>query len=244
MPPALRLRSGGQGMRECWPRTGGRAGSTRTRGLTHAPVAAAGSGSPRSAGLRAIPWAPFSGNPWPRVPQAGADRAGKLAGRAGLTGQYYTAGHKPDDLKRARATGISPSLKQPGGPAGPARHDAGRPAACDLQPWRRGTRKLSAWQPCATWPSAPSAWPGAPTSPKPPNGPAGPSTGHSPSSSSPNDLETAVPDALGAKEVQAAAALQESPQMVARADRAAATHVHPLGLDERILTRSGMRRAE
>jgi hypothetical protein len=123
----------------------------------------------------------------------------------------------------------------------------GRP----LDPCIRKTNRKSepdpgqgSWQPCATSPSAPCAWPGAPTSPKPPNGPAGPSTGHSPSSSSPNDLETAVPDALGAKEVQAAAALQESPQMVARADRAAATHVHPLGLDERILTRSGMRRAE
>jgi hypothetical protein len=45
----------------------------------------------------------------------------------------------------------------------------------------------------ATWPSAPCAWPGAPTSPKPPGGPAGPWTGHSPSSASPNDLETAVP---------------------------------------------------
>jgi predicted transposase YbfD/YdcC len=48
------------------------------------------------------------------------------------------------------------------------------------------------WRPCATWPSVPCAWPGAPTSPKPPDGPAGQWTGHSPSSASPNDLETAV----------------------------------------------------
>src|SRR5258708_36963667 len=48
------------------------------------------------------------------------------------------------------------------------------------------------WQPCETWPSAPCAWPDAPTSPKPPDGPAGQWTGHSPSSPSPNDLETAV----------------------------------------------------
>jgi len=56
--------------------------------------------------------------------------------------------------------------------------------------------------------------------------------------------EDYLPDALGAPEVQAAAAIQESPEMVARADRTAAAHVRPLGLDERILTRSGMRRAE
>src|SRR5258708_20432608 len=54
------------------------------------------------------------------------------------------------------------------------------------------------WQPCATWPSAPCACPDAPTSPKPPGGPAGQWTGHSPSSPSPNDLETAVADDLTA----------------------------------------------
>src|SRR5258707_4865453 len=46
------------------------------------------------------------------------------------------------------------------------------------------------WQPCETWPSAPCAWPDAPTSPKPPDEPAGQWTGQSPSSASPNDLET------------------------------------------------------
>jgi RNA-directed DNA polymerase len=53
-----------------------------------------------------------------------------------------------------------------------------------------------------------------------------------------------LPDALGAAEVQAAAAIQESQGMVAQADREAATHVRPLGLDARILTRLWMRRAE
>ena len=48
------------------------------------------------------------------------------------------------------------------------------------------------WHPCATWPSAPCAWPGAPTLPKQPDGPAGPWTGHSPSSTSPNDRGTTV----------------------------------------------------
>jgi DDE family transposase len=51
----------------------------------------------------------------------------------------------------------------------------------------RGSRQL-----CATWLSAPCACMAAPISPKPPDGPAGPWTGHSPSSASLHDLETAV----------------------------------------------------
>jgi len=47
-----------------------------------------------------------------------------------------------------------------------------------------------------TWPSAPCACSDAPTSPKPPDGPAGPWTGHSPSSASLHDLETAVSEAV------------------------------------------------
>ena len=48
------------------------------------------------------------------------------------------------------------------------------------------------WLLCVIWRSAPCAFPGAPMSPKPPAGPVGPWTGHSPSSASHHDLETAV----------------------------------------------------
>ena len=54
---------------------------------------------------------------------------------------------------------------------------------------RSGPRIMAAY---ATWPSVPCAYPDAPMSPKPPDGPAGQWTGHSPSSASLHDLETAV----------------------------------------------------
>jgi hypothetical protein len=53
-----------------------------------------------------------------------------------------------------------------------------------------------------------------------------------------------LPGALGAADLQTAAAIQASPQMVDRADRKAAAHVRPLGLDARTPTRLWMRRAE
>jgi predicted transposase YbfD/YdcC len=57
---------------------------------------------------------------------------------------------------------------------------------------------LGSWQRYATWRSAPCACPDAQTLPKPPDGPAGQWTGHSPSSASLYDLETAVTPRLTA----------------------------------------------
>ena len=53
-----------------------------------------------------------------------------------------------------------------------------------------------------------------------------------------------LPGALGTAEVQAATAIQEGPEMVEGPDRKAATPVRPLGLDDRVLIRLWMRRAE
>ena len=52
-----------------------------------------------------------------------------------------------------------------------------------------------------------------------------------------------LPGALGAAEVQAAKGIQASQTLVARAAAKTASPVHPLGLDDRILT-DWMRRAE
>ena len=60
----------------------------------------------------------------------------------------------------------------------------------------------------------------------------------------PAEAHQHLPGALGAAEVQTATAIQESPEMVGQADRKAATHVRPLGLDARPLIRLRMRRAE
>jgi len=71
-------------------------------------------------------------------------------------------------------------------------HHHATPCTRKINPRSEPGQDPGSWQRSATWPSAPCACTGAPTSPKPPAGPAGPWTGHSPSSDSPDDLETAV----------------------------------------------------
>jgi hypothetical protein len=60
----------------------------------------------------------------------------------------------------------------------------------------------------------------------------------------PTQAHQRLPGALGAAKVQAAAAIQESPEMVDKTDPKAATTVHPLAMDARTPARLWMRRAE
>lgn len=96
----------------------------------------------------------------------------------------------------------SPAADRPAPPTWPATcADTGRLSRCTgcATPCTRKIKPRSepdpgpgSWPRSGTWPFAPCACPDAPMSPKPPDGPAGQWTGHSPSSVSLHDLETAV----------------------------------------------------